>query len=230
MISISVAVALNCCLVFSLQGYRNTVPVPRHWSQKRQYLQGKRGIEKPAFKLPDFIEATGIGEMRQAYLEKAESQKMKQKGRERMQPKMGKLDIDYQVLHDAFFKYQTKPKLTQLGDLYYEGKEFEASMKHARPGECSITSHTCRGTLGESPPLPPPTPKNITTAEYVCCCSPLLQACSPRNFVRRWACMTPLLLPGSSICSAMAHRPPTLLSRSLASTPPSRLMRRWGQL
>lgn len=35
--------------------------------------------------------------MRQAYLEKADSQKMKQKARERMQPKMGKLDIDYQV-------------------------------------------------------------------------------------------------------------------------------------
>ena len=35
--------------------------------------------------------------MRQAYLEKADSQKMKQKARERMQPKMGKLDIDYQA-------------------------------------------------------------------------------------------------------------------------------------
>lgn len=33
--------------------------MPRHWSQKRKYLQGKRGIEKPPFKLPDFIEATG---------------------------------------------------------------------------------------------------------------------------------------------------------------------------
>ncbi|MED6200287.1 hypothetical protein PIB30_083586 [Stylosanthes scabra] len=42
-----------------------------------------------------------------------------------MQPKMGKMDIDYQLLHDAFFKYQTKPKLTSLGDLYHEGKEFE---------------------------------------------------------------------------------------------------------
>ena len=30
-----------------------------------------------------------------------------------------------QVFHDAFFKYQTKPKLTSYGDLYYEGKEFE---------------------------------------------------------------------------------------------------------
>ena len=31
----------------------------------------------------------------------------------------------FQVLHDAFFKYQTKPKLTSHGDLYHEGKEFE---------------------------------------------------------------------------------------------------------
>lgn len=54
----------GCWLV---QAYRNSVPVPRHWSQKRKYLQGKRGIEKPPFVLPDFIEATGIGQMRQAY-------------------------------------------------------------------------------------------------------------------------------------------------------------------
>lgn len=53
-----------------VQAYRNSVPVPRHWSQKRKYLQGKRGIEKPMFKLPEYIEATGIGEMRQAYHEK----------------------------------------------------------------------------------------------------------------------------------------------------------------
>ena len=54
----------------ALQAYRNTVPVPRHWSQKRKFLQGKRGIEKPPFQLPDFIEATGISEMRKAYQDK----------------------------------------------------------------------------------------------------------------------------------------------------------------
>ena len=46
------------------------MPVPRHWSQKRKYLQGKRGLEKPPFQLPDYIEATGIGEMRKAYQDK----------------------------------------------------------------------------------------------------------------------------------------------------------------
>lgn len=61
----------------------------------------------------------------QAYQEKEDGKKLKSKQRDKMQPKMGKMDIDYQVLHDAFFKYQTKPKLTYLGDVYYEGKEFE---------------------------------------------------------------------------------------------------------
>eukprot|EP00983_Pelagomonas_calceolata_P131275 1161761-Pelagomonas_calceolata.AAC.5 len=41
------------------------------------------------------------------------------------------------VLHDAFFKYQTKPKLTQIGEMYYEGKEFEARVENAKPGVLS---------------------------------------------------------------------------------------------
>lgn len=64
----------------------------------------------------------GIGDMRQAYTEKEDAKKLKQKQREKMAPKMGRMDIDYQVLHDAFFKYQTRPKLTTLGEVYYEGK------------------------------------------------------------------------------------------------------------
>ncbi|CAN0466952.1 unnamed protein product, partial [Hapterophycus canaliculatus] len=61
----------------------------------------------------------------------------KQKQRERVAPKMGKIDIDYQVLHDAFFKHQTKPPLTNPGDLYYEGKEFEAKNQEHKPGHIS---------------------------------------------------------------------------------------------
>jgi len=140
-------------LLVHLKSYRNTVPVPRHWSQKRKYLQGKRGLEKPPFQLPAFIEATGIGEMRQAYLEKADSKNMKSKGRERMAPKMGKLDIDYQILHDAFFRHQTKPNLTGHGDLYYEGKEYESTMKHARPG---TLSKELQEALDMHPGTPPP--------------------------------------------------------------------------
>ena len=144
--------AADPALLVYLKSYRNTVPVPRHWSQKRKYLQGKRGLEKPPFQLPAFIEATGIGEMRQAYLEKADSKSMKSKGRERMAPKMGKLDIDYQILHDAFFRHQTKPALTGHGDLYYEGKEYEASIRHARPGVLSQELQTALEMLPGAPP------------------------------------------------------------------------------
>jgi splicing factor 3B subunit 2 len=98
------ATAADPRLLVFLKGYRNTVPVPRHWCQKRKFLQGKRGIEKQPFQLPDFIAATGIEKIRQAYIEKEDSKKLKQKQREKMQPKMGKMDIDYQVLHDAFFQ------------------------------------------------------------------------------------------------------------------------------
>uniref|UniRef100_M1CJU5 Splicing factor 3B subunit n=1 Tax=Solanum tuberosum TaxID=4113 RepID=M1CJU5_SOLTU len=147
------ATAADPKLLVYLKSYRNTVPVPRHWSQKRKFLQGKRGIEKQPFQLPDFIAATGIEKIRQAYIEKEDSKKLKQKQRERMQPKMGKMDIDYQVLHDAFFKYQTKPKLSSHGDLYYEGKEFEVKFREMKPG---TFSQELKEALGMPEGAPPP--------------------------------------------------------------------------
>ncbi|CAG8451115.1 6863_t:CDS:10 [Ambispora leptoticha] len=140
-------------LLVSLKAYRNTVPVPQHWSQKRKYLQGKRGIEKPAFELPDFIKDTGIMEMREAVKEKEDAAKLKQKTRERVQPKMGKLDIDYHKLHDAFFRFQAKPKLTIHGELYYEGKEFETKLKEKKPGQLS---EELKAALNMPPLAPPP--------------------------------------------------------------------------
>ena len=106
-----------------LKSLPNTVAVPTHWAQKRKYLQGKRGIEKPAFALPKFIEDTGIAEIRSTIADKESEASAKQQGRSRVAPKMGKIDVDYKTLHDAFFKYQTKPKMGGIGELYYEGKE-----------------------------------------------------------------------------------------------------------
>lgn len=60
--------------------------------------------------------------MRQALEDKEDAKSLKQKTKERVRPKMGKLTIDYQKLHDAFFKWQTKPKMSIHGDLYYEVK------------------------------------------------------------------------------------------------------------
>jgi splicing factor 3B subunit 2 len=104
-------------LLLTLKSYRNTVPIPAHWAAKRDYLQGKRGIEKPPFQLPSYIADTGIATMRDAIKEKEAGMSLKAKTRERVQPKMGKVDIDYQKLHDAFFKFATKPVVTAFGEM-----------------------------------------------------------------------------------------------------------------
>lgn len=44
-------------LLVQLKGTRNSIPVPPHWSQKRAYLQNKRGIEKPPYLLPRELRA-----------------------------------------------------------------------------------------------------------------------------------------------------------------------------
>eukprot|EP01132_Coremiostelium_polycephalum_P005329 gene5329-6645_t len=143
----------NPSLLISMKSYKNTIQVPTHWCQKRKYLQGKRGFVKPPFELPSFIAATGITKIREAILEKEAEKKSKQKQRERVQPKMRRMDIDYQVLRDAFFVHQTKPKLSIQGDLYYEGKEFEISLKSKKPG---FLSDELRRALGMGEGYPPP--------------------------------------------------------------------------
>lgn len=62
-------------------------------------------------------------------------------------------NVHCQVLYDAFFKHQRKPKLTNLGELYYEGKEYEAKLEHLRPG---VLSSDLREALGMTDSSPPP--------------------------------------------------------------------------
>lgn len=140
-------------LLVRIKSQRNVVPVPSHWSLKREYLSSKRGIEKTHFNLPKFIADTGIAEMRDAVLEKQAEATLKQKQRERVQGKLGKLDIDYQKLYEAFFRHQTKPPLTRYGEVYYEGKEYETNLRHLRPGELS---DELREALNMPPGAPPP--------------------------------------------------------------------------
>ena len=75
--------------------------------------------------------------MKDALREKEADQSLKTKTRERVQPKMGKLEVDYQKLYDAFFRFQTKPPLSIYGETYYEGKEFETKFKERKPGDLS---------------------------------------------------------------------------------------------
>ncbi|KAJ2160078.1 hypothetical protein GGF46_002536 [Coemansia sp. RSA 552] len=140
-------------LLVELKAIANTVPVPVHWSQKKKYLQYKRGMEKPPFELPDFIKATGIMEMRDSIRDREDEKTSKSIARERMRPKMNKLTLDYQRLHDAFFRFQTPPKnLTGHGDLFYEGKESDVEYDFT-PG---VLSESLKEALNIPPLAPPP--------------------------------------------------------------------------
>jgi len=143
-------------LLLHLKAARNTVAVPRHWCFKRKYLQGKRGIEKPPFDLPEFIKKTGIMEMRESVQAKDGTKTLKAQMRERVRPKLGKMDIDYQKLHDAFFRWQSKPKTTIHGNLYYEGKEFETKLREKKPGNLTEELRTALGMPTNTESIPPP--------------------------------------------------------------------------
>ncbi|KAJ6232228.1 splicing factor 3b subunit 2 [Anaeramoeba flamelloides] len=140
-------------LLIYLKSYRNTVPVPRHWSSKSRYLHGKRGFLKDVYKLPHFVEKTGISKIRTALIEQDEEKSSKRKQREQVMPKMKRMEIDYKILYDAFFKYQTKPSMTEFGNLYYEKKELEMKFKGKQPG---LIGERLKEALGIPEGAPPP--------------------------------------------------------------------------
>lgn len=72
--------------------------------------------------------------------------------RERLQPKMGKIDIDYNILHDAFFKHQKKPIFSAHGDIYFEGRECEIKKQDLKPGRLTATLCDALGITDTSPP------------------------------------------------------------------------------
>jgi len=139
-----------------LKSIPGTVPVPRHWGRKRKYLQGKRGVEKPPFALPDFIIKTGICDVRDATHDDESKMSIKQKNRLRVSGRGGGVDVDYRTLYEAFFHHQTKPeRLTDFGDLYYEGKEYEnTKSSRFRPGYMSDRLREALGMPNEYSPPP----------------------------------------------------------------------------
>ncbi|KAF8497464.1 hypothetical protein F5888DRAFT_1906773 [Russula emetica] len=94
-------------LLLRLKCYRNTIPISAHWSAKRDYLRGKRGVEKPPFRLAPYIADMGIATVLRRNVLPAK----KRKKTCRLRPRLTSvwrtrwaIDIDYQKLRDAFFK------------------------------------------------------------------------------------------------------------------------------
>lgn len=153
-----------------LKNARNVVPVPAHWSQKRKYLNYKKGSEVSRYRLPNYLEKTGIGKMRQAVRESDERKSLQQRQRDRAKPKMGMIDVPPALLHDAFFRQQERPTLSRFGDMYFENKESTPSARNIRPGRISEKLREALGMVDNAPPPwlrrmqklgPPPSYPNV---------------------------------------------------------------------
>ena len=154
----------------------------------------QRGVEKPLYQLPDFIIATGISEVRDAADDDQDKMSARQKNRARVSGKGG-MDIDYRVMHDAFFKHQSKPRsLTGIGDLYYEGKEYETTkskdLQVGRLSERLREALDMKAVTAPPPWLvnmqrygPPPSYPNLKIPGLNC---PIPQGCSYGYHVGGW--------------------------------------------
>ncbi|GFQ90759.1 splicing factor 3B subunit 2 [Trichonephila clavata] len=106
----------------NLKASSNIILLPHHWCFKRKYSQGKRGIEKPAWELPDFIKPVGTMKVRQALQEREDQKTTKAKMPKRVRLVDKERHADSQKFQNRGFKRGAKSELTILGDLYYEGK------------------------------------------------------------------------------------------------------------
>lgn len=122
----------NPILLLQLKNTLNSIPVPKNWANKSGYLNKKRGINSSNYKLPDYVEETGISKIRDPDI--VDSRILKVKAKDKVNPKIGKIEFKYKLLYEAFFLKQTKSKLTNVGEIYYEGKDFERSLKKFQPG------------------------------------------------------------------------------------------------
>ncbi|GFR10542.1 putative splicing factor 3b subunit 2 [Trichonephila clavata] len=94
----------------NLKASSNIILALHHWCFKGK--QDKQGIEKPAWKLLDFIKRVGILKMRQALRESDDQKTMKAKMWERKRRKLRKSHIDYQKLGNSVSKRQAKPEIS----------------------------------------------------------------------------------------------------------------------
>jgi splicing factor 3B subunit 2 len=136
----------------ALKNARNIVPVPGHWSQKRRYLNYKRGSELSRYRLPAALERTGIAQMRQAVREADERRSLQARQRDRARPKLGLFEVAPAQLHEAFFRRQRRPPLTRFADVYFEGREAMPAARGARPGRLSQRLREALGMVDSAPP------------------------------------------------------------------------------
>lgn len=109
-----------------IKSNKNQVQPPNNWKNKKSYLSFNKSsfISKKPFELPDIIKLTEIQNLRVNDIT-TNSSTLKETSRNKVQPKLNSLDLNFEKLYNIFFKIgkNWKPKnLLPYGDLFYENR------------------------------------------------------------------------------------------------------------
>ena len=114
--------SLDARLLVHLKSLRGTVPVPQHWSQSANTYRASKALSRVHMSCQRLLQPLGSPRCAKP----SESRRMRRsssKSSVSVRPKMGKININYQALYDAFSGEMKKPHLTAHGEIYFEGKE-----------------------------------------------------------------------------------------------------------
>ncbi|GFS96038.1 hypothetical protein TNCV_4278111 [Trichonephila clavipes] len=79
-----------------LKASSNIVLIPQHWSFRCEYSQDKRGREKLAWRLPDFIKRISVVNVRQLLRERENRKAIKIQMKKRIRLKLSKKGAEFQ--------------------------------------------------------------------------------------------------------------------------------------
>ena len=122
--------------LMKLKGHRSSVPVPRHWSQKRAFLANQTTRERGDYVVPDFIRDTGVAAVR---------------------VDDGQANIAFAKKLQAAYVFPNphdgdKTKLSRYGDVFHEMKDVRALRNNFVPGQMSSRLKKALGMTDISPP------------------------------------------------------------------------------
>jgi hypothetical protein len=120
------------------------------------------------------------------------------------------------------FRWQTKPRMSIHGDLYYEGKEFETRLKEKKPGDLSEDLRTALGMpVGHNAhKVPPPwliamqrygPPPSYPSLKIPGLNAPIPDACAFGYHAGGWGNRPSTSPDGHSTETSSAHNPQIIL-------------------
>eukprot|EP00477_Mikrocytos_mackini_P001257 GAHX01001343.1.p1 GENE.GAHX01001343.1~~GAHX01001343.1.p1 ORF type:complete len:281 (-),score=49.89 GAHX01001343.1:312-1154(-) len=134
-----------------IKSSRYSTPFPSAWRLNSKTKLNSGRYDRKEYVLPPNVAATGIQQLKKISLSLEELNKIKRAKIQTLNPIMGRINIDYKILHDAFFQFEYLPKFSGFGEI---GGNSDTKTKNNATYPSKI-SDTLKRALNQSGPLKP---------------------------------------------------------------------------